>query len=161
MSVTVGRIIRFGCVAVMLGLASAVSAQGQDDRARVRQAQASDFQVISEKKANVMTTEECTGVMLLAVYVRPGSATQQRLDTIAKRIAKRYPITHDLSIVFMINRRAARLLSRFDGDDDEKIIPHVRGLYSRTKDGTIERLKFLPSGLTDDALPEIEASDDK
>jgi hypothetical protein len=141
------------CLAVILFIVLACISHGQA-LGQSRNANNGDFHVVFATDAHVLTSSECSGLKLVAVYVAVPARNQARLEEIGKTIASNYPIGINLVIYFVTERKNLHAMP--DSYFEEEFFKSLRGLYVRGHMG--ERVYFLPFGLNEkmlEALSEI------
>ena len=133
---------------LILSCAASVAAQ---TRLRAK----SEFRILSVENMNFIPADDCEGLKFISVLV-PKRTDGESLELISKRIASAYRRKVDLFVFFFTSREAAKKLLDASSEEEEKRLSlAVRGLYSRKKSGSLSRVLFLPSGLTETALAEL------
>src|SRR5688572_11283370 len=106
-----------------------------------------EFDIITSGNAHVLSTEGCSGLRVLTIFVEPKAATESKIRDFAKEVAATFPPDYDLVIEFVSDRKYTGLNNYEENDDAEKSYHKaLRGFFVRSLAKNIEKLLFFPNG---------------
>lgn len=106
-----------------------------------------EFEILTSGDAHVLSTDGCSGLKFITVFVEPAAAKEAMIREFANKIASTFPPEYDLVMQFTSDRQFTGLDSYGENDEAERLyLKALRGFFVRSHAKNIEKLLFFRNG---------------